>query len=202
MVKFSSSPIEMNKYSSYFSPAANFKLTYDNETSKVTIINTTGAKFGIGFDFENMNIPNSGKTSGSLHSILGFKRKSYINVVSLVSDYETQTYENVFADDYLLICSDITSGASDLNIIGIGNADNVKNNNALFAIPLNDVSHFMPVNNIYYKVDISNSPFSLGYKNKKFSSSNPNLVNFYLRLLSGRHINANSNYTMQLSFDF
>ena len=194
--------LQMSQYKTYFYPEADFVLEIDYNTNKVIITNYTGATFGFGFDFENMNIPNSGKTSGSLHSILGFKRKSYINVVSLVSDYETQTYENVFADDYLLICSDITSGASDLNIIGIGNADNVKNNNALFAIPLNNVSHFMPVNNIYYKVDISNSPFSLGYKNKKFSTSNPNLVNFYLRLLSGRHINANSNYTMQLSFDF
>lgn len=194
--------VQMNMYKTSFYPEADFVLEIDYNTNKVIITNYTGATFGFGFDFENMSIPNSGKTSGSLHSILGFKRRSYLNVVSIISDYETQTYENVFADDYLLICSDITSGASDLNIIGIGNADNVKNNNALFAIPLNNVSHFMPANSIYYKVDISSSPFSLGYKNKKFSSTNPNLVNFYLRLLSGRHITANSNYTMQLSFDF
>ena len=148
-----------------------------------------------------MNLSNK-ITSGSLHAILGFKKKTYLNVVSIISDYESQSFENIFADDYLLICSNITSGASDLNIIGIGNADNVKNSNALFAIPLSQINHFSPQNNLFYKIDISNSPFSLGYKFKTFTADKPNLVNFYLRLLSGRHIVAGSNYTMQLSFDF
>ena len=194
--------IQMNQYKTIFYPEADFVLEFDYNSNKIIITNYTGATFGFGFDFENMKIPNSGNTSGSLHAILGFKKKSYLNVVSIISDYESQTFENVFADDYLLICSSITTGASDLNIIGIGNGDNVKNNNALFAIPLQKVSHFEPANSLFYNVDISNSPFSLGYKYKTFSDTNPNLVNFYLRLLSGRHIAANSNYTMLLSFEF
>jgi hypothetical protein len=193
---------KMNSYKNLFSPAADFVLEFDYNSNKIIITNYTGAIFGFGFDFEYMNIPNSGITSGSLHSVLGFKKRTYLNVVSVVSDYESQSFDNLFADDYLLICSNITSGASDLNIIGIGNADNVKNNNALFAIPLSQISHFSPSNSLLYKIDISNSPFSLGYKNKTFTADNPNLVNFYLRLLSGRHISAGSNYTMQLSFEF
>ena len=194
--------IQMNQYKTSFYPEADFVLEIDYNSNKVIITNYTGATFGFGFDFENMKIPNSGNSSGSLHTILGFKKKSYLNVVSIVSDYESQTFENVFADDYLLVCSSINTGASDLNIIGIGNGDNVKNNNALFAIPLQKVSHFEPANSTFYNVDISNSPFSLGYKYKTFTKDNPNLVNFYLRLLSGRHIAANSNYTMLLSFEF
>jgi hypothetical protein len=194
--------IQMNLYKSNFFPEADFVLEFDYNTNKIIITNYSGSTFGFGFDFENMNITNSGITTGSLHSILGFNKKTYLNVVSIISDYESQSFENTFADDYLLICSNITSGASDLNIIGIGNADNVKNSDALFAIPLSKISQFSPNNSIFYKIDIANSPFSLGYKYKTFSKDKPNLVNFYLRLLSGRHITTGSNYTMQLSFEF
>jgi hypothetical protein len=38
---------QLNDYSSYFTPAANFVVSYDNITKKITINNTTNAKFGI-----------------------------------------------------------------------------------------------------------------------------------------------------------
>jgi hypothetical protein len=143
-----------------------------------------------------------GNTSGSLHYILGLEQKSYFDITEIISINDILCYENIFADDYVLICSDIVNNATDLNVIGIGNADNIKSNNIIFAIPLSQSKHFRPIDSSYYRINISASKFSLGYKNRKFSSSNPNYVNFYLRLLSGRHITCTSQYTMQLSFLF
>ena len=143
-----------------------------------------------------------GNTSGSLHYILGFEQKTYLDIGSITSVTETLSYEEIFADDYILICSDIVNNANDLNVIGIGNADNIKSNNIIFAIPLSKSKHFSPNDSSHYRINISASKFSLGYKNKLFNTNNPNLVNFYLRLLSGRHITSTSQYTMQLSFLF
>lgn len=143
-----------------------------------------------------------GNSSGSLHYILGLEQKSYFDLTSITSITELLCYEQIFADDYILICSDIVNNATDLNVIGIGNADNIKSNNIIFAIPLSQSKHFSPVDSSYYRINISASKFSLGYKNKLFNSNNPNLVNFYLRLLSGRHISCTSQFTMQLSFLF
>ncbi|NBN98813.1 MAG: hypothetical protein EBV19_06180 [Flavobacteriia bacterium] len=143
-----------------------------------------------------------GNTSGSLHYILGLEQKSYYDLSDIISITDILCYENIFADDYILICSDIVNNATDLNVIGIGNADNIKSNNIIFAVPLSQSKHFRPIDSSYYRINISASKFSLGYKNKKFTSTNPNFVNFYLRLLSGRHITCTSQYTMQLSFLF
>ena len=143
-----------------------------------------------------------GNSSGSLHYILGLEQKSYYDLVNIVSITDILCYENIFADDYVLICSDIVNNASDINVIGIGNADNIKNNSIIFAIPLSQSRHFIPADSSYYRINISASKFSLGYRNKKFTSSNSNFVNFYLRLLSGRHITSTSQFTMQLSFLF
>lgn len=143
-----------------------------------------------------------GNTSGSLHYILGLEQKSYFDLTSIISITDILCYENIFADDYVLICSDIVNNATDLNVIGIGNSDNIKSNNIIFAVPLSQSKHFRPIDSSYYRINISASKFSLGYKNKKFTTTNPNFVNFYLRLLSGRHITCTSQYTMQLSFLF
>lgn len=141
-----------------------------------------------------------GNSSGSLHYILGFEQKSYYDMTDIVSIIDPLIYEHIFADDYVLICSDIVNNATDLNVIGIGNANNIKSNNIIFAIPLSQSKHFRPVDSSYFRINISASKFSLGYKNRKFSATNPNYVNFYLRLLSGRHITCTSQFTMQLSF--
>lgn len=143
-----------------------------------------------------------GNTSGSLHYILGLEQKSYFDLTDIISLKNILCYDNIFADDFILICSDIVNNATDLNVIGIGNSDNIKSNNIIFAIPLSQSKKFNSIDSSYYRINISASKFSLGYKNRKFSQNNPNLVNFYLRLLSGRHITSISQYTMQLSFLF
>lgn len=190
---------EMNAYANYFTPAANFSLTHNPKTNKITITNKTGASFGIGFDFENIN---NITTSGSLHYILGFEQKSYINITSIESVNTSLSFENSFADDYILFCSDISNNSNDINIIGIGNSDNIKSNNIIFAIPFSSIKNFSPVNSSFYKIDISNSAFSLGYKNKTFNNNNINMVNFYLRTLSGRCISANCQWNALISFQF
>ena len=190
---------DMNYYTNYFSPAANFSLTHNPKTNKITITNKTGASFGIGFDFENIN---NTITSGSLHYILGFEQKSYINVTSIESVKPSLSFDNSFADDYILFCSDISNNSNDINIIGIGNSDNIKSNNIIFAIPFSSIKNFSPVNSTFYKIDISNSAFSLGYKNKTFNENNINMVNFYLRTLSGRCISSNCQWNALISFQF
>lgn len=143
-----------------------------------------------------------GNNSGSLHYILGLEQKSYYDLSNIISINNILCYDQIFADDYILICSDIVNNSTDLNVIGIGNGNNIKSNNIIFAIPYSQSNHFNPIDSSYYRINISASKFSLGYKNKKFTAANPNLVNFYLRLLSGRHITCTSQYTMQLSFLF
>ena len=190
---------EMNTYANSFTPAANFSLTHNPKTNKITITNKTGASFGIGFDFENIN---NTITSGSLHYVLGFEQKSYINITSIESINQSLSFENTFADDYILFCSDLSNNSNDINIIGIGNTDNIKSNNIIFAIPFSSIKNFSPVNSTFYKIDISNSAFSLGYKNKSFNNNNINMVNFYLRTLSGRCVSANCQWNALISFQF
>ena len=189
----------MNAYKTRFTPTANFSITYNYETNKTKIENLTGAKFGIGFDFDNIE---GIVTSGSLHFVLGFEQKSYTNITSITAPKVSLTYENTFSDDYILICSDLSNNSSDLNIIGIGNSDNIKSNDVLFAIPLALCKQFTPQDSSFYRVDISNSPFSLGYKTRSFSTENPNLVNFYLRTLSGRTVAINCQWNALISFIF
>jgi hypothetical protein len=143
-----------------------------------------------------------GNSSGSLHYILGFDQRSYFDLNDIYSINDPLIYENIFADDYVLVCSNIINNATDLNVIGIGNANNIKSNSIIFAIPLSQSKHFKPVDSSYYRLNISSSNFSIGYKNKLFSDTNPNYVKFYLRLLSGRHITCTSQFSMQLSFLF
>ena len=172
---------------------------YDFNTNKVTITNQTGAVFGIGFDFEN--ILNT-DTSGSLHYVLGFEQKSYLNVTSITSTRESLSFENCFSGDYILFCSDISNNSTDLNIIGIGNSNNIKSNDILFAIPYKSIKNFTPLNTDYYQIDISSSAFSLGYKNHIFNDNNINQVNIYLRTLSGRCVSSNCQWTALISFEF
>lgn len=191
---------QLNEYVDYFTPPAEFEVTYNPEFNKVTINNKTGAKFGVGFNFAD--IDECGNSSGSLHYILGFKQKNYYNVSTITSDAIPLIFDYQFSDDYVLICSDLIKSALDIGVIGIGNADNIKKNDTMFAIPLSQISNFSPYNSYNYRVNIANSKFSQSYSDKVFSASNPNYVNIYLRLLSGRHITCVSQFIMSLSFIF
>lgn len=191
---------QLNTYSSSFTPAAVFEVNYITDLNKITIINTSGAKFGIGFNFND--IDEIGNTSGSLHYVLGFKQRNYYNIKSITSDQIPKIFDKQFTDDYVLICSDIIESSIDIGVIGIGNADNIKKNNTLFTIPISRISNFMPTNSSRYRICIATSKFSKSYSEKTYSLSNPHLINFYLRLISGRHITCTSQFTMLLAFIF
>jgi len=189
---------KMMEYSNRFTPHADFDVNYNYSTKKISIKNTTGARFGIGFEIsrETGNI-----TSGSLHSILGFEQKTYINNTEFISPNISKSFENTFPDDYILVCSTLGNKSADTNILGIGNLNNVKSNDILFAIPHTMIRNFMPVDTSIYRANISNSQFSLGYKDRKLTQDTV-FVNFYLRTLSGRHISSNVQWSALFSFIF
>lgn len=189
----------MNQYADSFTPRADFDVTYDYTTNKVTIANRTGSRFGIGFDCarETGNV-----TSGSLAYVLGFEKRLYTNNVSFTSPVTSFTYDNIFADDFVLVCSNLSNSSNDLNIIGIGSNNNIKSNDILFAIPLSKASKFEPKDTSLFRAQIESSPFSTGYKDRIFNDGKPNLVSFYLRTLSGRHITAACQWTAMISFIF
>lgn len=189
---------EMNRYANLFSPAADFDVTYNYITKKVNIKNITGQRFGIGF---NMSKETGNITSGSLHSVLGFEQKTYLNNTEFESPHISKSYENNFPDDYLLICSNLGNKSADMNILGIGNLNNVKANDILFAIPISLTRNFMPTDTSLYKANIANSSFALGYKERKVSGDTL-YVNFYIRCLSGRHVSSNIQWSALFSFVF
>lgn len=190
---------EMNLYSNSFTPAAEFILTYDYQTNKVTIENTTGAKFGISFDFiSDLNL----ETSGSLHRILGFEQKKYLGFKSITSIKPSFSYHNIFPEDYVLLCSSLTNDNIDINIIGIGAGDNIKNNQVLFAIPLSEVNSFAPQQLSNYRISINASSYARKYKSEEYLIKGSDEISFYLRLLSGRHIKGSSQWSALLSFGF
>ena len=192
---------ELNRYSGSYTPAANFVITYNYETNIVTINNTTGARWGFSFDFAVID-GGARINSGSMHKILGFQQDTYIGQTSYSSIQKTRAFGNTFADDYLLLCSDLISNNSDRNVIGISNGNSVKSNNILFAIPLSKSINFAPpqVNN--YTLNIESSNFSIGYREGKFDENNPAEINFYLRLLSGRHVQQTANWSCMISFTY
>jgi hypothetical protein len=191
---------EMNRYSVSFTPPAEFLITYNPTDRKVTISNKTGAKFGIGFDFYKYS--NGIVTGGSMHNILGFDQTKYISVTTITSIKPIRAYQDTFAEDYLLFCSDIANGNTDINVIGIGNNDQVKSNNILYAIPVSLAERFQPVESEYFKINIRASNLATGYASKKFNDDNPITVTFYLRLLSGLHIKSSASWSCMLSLNY
>ena len=195
---------EMNRYTASFTPAAEFRISYDYSANKVTMANVGGsppARWGFSFDFSVIDNANR-LTSGSMHKTLGFNQDTYIGQTTYTSLFPTRTFGNVFADDYILLCSDLISNNSDRNVIGISNGNAVKSNNILFAIPESLASNFSPAEVDNYTLNIESSTFSIGYKEGIFDASNPAELNFYLRLLSGRHIQSTVSWSALISFTY
>jgi hypothetical protein len=195
---------ELNRYSASYTPPAEFRIYYDYRTNLITMKNIGGlvpARWGFSFDFA---LPDNGVrvTSGSLHKILGFVQNSYFGQTEYTSVVPSRTFSNIFADDYLLLCSDLISNNTDRNVIGISNGDALKSNNILFAIPVSSTDNFTPISIEHYTLNIESSAFSIGYREGEFDDENRAELNFYLRLLSGRHIQSTVNWTALLSFTY
>lgn len=94
---------QLNDYKSEFSPVANFVISYDNATTKVTINNTTGAKFGIGFDFSNIT------KDRIMHSSDGINWTP--TAAATNNDWRSVAYGNVNANDIIVAVA--SSGNND-----------------------------------------------------------------------------------------
>lgn len=189
---------EMNRYKTQFTPTANFSVTYNYDTDKITIENLTGAKFGIGFKFSTeLGL----YTTGSIHRILGLSADTYKNLVSITSQYHSRSFMNIFSDDFVFICSDIINN-NDTAVIGITDNDNIYGSNVLFALRYNYNLVFSPNQAENYKIALRGSQIMDNLKNRKYNNSNPCLINFYLRTLSGRHISSVSSWSMQLKLEY
>jgi hypothetical protein len=195
---------ELNRYSSSYTPEAVFKISYDYGKDLITIKNiggTSPSRWGFSFDFASAD-NGVRATSGSMHKVLGFRQKSYFGQYEYTSVLESRSFDKIFAEDYLLLCSDLISNNTDRNVIGISNGDALKSNNVLFAIPELLTEHFTPVSIEHYTLNIESGSFSIGYKEGEFNNENKAELNFYLRLLSGRHIQSTVNWTALLSFTY
>lgn len=195
---------ELNRYSASYTPAADFKIRYDYRTNLITMENMGGsppARWGFSFDFAVID-GGARLTSGSMHKMLGFNQATYLGQTTYTSIFPSRTFRNVFADDYILLCSDLISNNSDRNVIGISNGNAVKSNNILFAIPESLSSNFTPAEVDNYTLNIESSTFSIGYKEGVFNAGNPAELNFYLRLLSGRHIQSTVSWSALISFTY
>lgn len=192
---------EMNRYKTKFLPYARFELTFDYITRKITIKNKTGAKFGVGFNF--LKVGNF-VTTGSLHKVLGFEQEEYLGLTEYTSMYKPLIFERSYSDDHILICADLIKKDQDNNIdvIGLGNPNYTETNNVIYAIPLSQCKHFRPINSLDSFIDLSESKFMLNDCEVDCCSDIPIQVNFYIRLMSGRHLKLTSNWTATLKVEF
>jgi len=194
--------IELNRYITKFKPYAFFECIYNYKDNVVTIINKTGAKFGIGFDFLiDANIV----STGSLHKVLGFEQKKYLGLTSIVSTKKPLMYEYIYGGDSIYILSDLLKdGNPDINVFSLGNGQVPDVNNILYSVPMKDALDFHPqANDKDYSVELFQSKLTYFgdqvlqlYENERIP------VNFYIRLKSGRHIQMIAPYTMNMNIEY
>jgi hypothetical protein len=192
---------EMNRHKTKYLPYAKFEINYNYNTQKITIKNKTGAKFGIGFNFLKAG---NFITTGSLHKILGFEQEEYLGLTEYTSTYKPLIFDRTFSDDHILICADLIRKDQDNNIdvIGLGNPNFTDMNNVLYAIPLSQCKNFRPINSLDSFIDLSESKFMINDCDIECCNDIPIEVNFYIRLMSGRHLKLTSNWTSTLKIEF
>lgn len=175
----------LNEYSTSFTPTADFKVRFNYETYKVTIENSTGALFGIGFEL--FNPINNSNNYGSMNLELGLPMKTFLGITSITSFYKCQIMDYVFPNEYILLNSEnyfynissnnITNFESRSYSVNPG--DNLINKKTIFAVPLSDVN-----TNNFLSLKKENSVF---IDQEIIKENNYYIVIFYIRLRSGRH---------------
>lgn len=187
---------ELNKYTLCFIPPANFKVTYDYTKKRTTIVNTTGAEFGIGF---NLLIDANIESTGSLHKVLGFDQKKYLGVTSITSIYDPIIFEHTFGEDYILICSDnlLYPDNHDVNVTPVGNFETAFKNDILYAVPLSCSTSFYPHDDNDFSVELFKTKFMNTHNNPGKID-----INIFIRLKSGRHIQFVTPYSMMLNIEY
>jgi hypothetical protein len=187
----------LNEYKNEFTPSANFKVSFNYSTYKFTIENITGARFGIGFVFNN----NGYNNYGSMHRELGFNKTNYLYVTSITSIQFASIFDKSYNNDYILICSDLIKNNFDEQLMVLGSSGSYSGYESLFTIPISEIQDhsFTPLHKEDYQVRINASLFSKKY-NENISS--PKTVNFYLKSSTGRHIKMNAQWSVNIMINY
>ena len=187
----------MNQYSNVFNPVAVFKINFNYSTYKFTIINTTGAKFGIGFRFNNINLNNY----GSLNKVLGFDKINYINITSIESIKPALIFKNSYYNDYIMVCSDLIKSNFDTSLLVLGSQTTYTFYESLFVIPANEIINniYIPLHKTDYTVNIASSWLAKQFNEK---SNAVKSVEFYLKSTTGRHIHINSQWNINITITY
>jgi len=187
----------MNEYKDEFTPEADFKISFDYTTYKFTIENTTGARFGIGFRFNNSIYNNY----GSLHRELGFNKTEYLYVTSITSIQSAAIFDRVYNNDYILICSDLIKNNFDEQLMVLGSSGSYSGYESLFTIPITEIENysFTPIHKEDYRTRINASLFAKKYSESLKSSKK---VNFYLKSSTGRHIKMNAQWSINIMINY
>lgn len=175
----------LNEHSASFTPTANFKVSFNYETYKVTIENTTGALFGIGFNLYNDT--NQTNNYGSMHAELGFPQKTFLGITKITSFMRCQILDYIYPNEYIFLCSvdhfyDIASNNLtnfESRSYSVSSGDNIIDKYIIYPLPLsylnNDILH-------QFKKE-----YTITVDQKIIIENNLNTVDFYIRLRSGRH---------------
>lgn len=189
----------MNEYSNSFTPAAVFKISFDYATYKITITNTTGAKFGIGFDLYNpLNQTNN---YGAMNLELGFHKKKYLGINNITSIKKCRIVDYIYPNEYILLesveefyyidSSNITNFNS--RSYAVNPDDNLIDGNIIFALPLSNIDK--EINSSY------NKEYVVDIDQQLIKNNNILNIEFYIRLRSGRHMRIFS-WDMLFSLDY
>jgi hypothetical protein len=189
---------ELNRYSSSFTPVANFSVEFDLQSYKFTITNEQKVRFGIGFRFDRGNGVNN---YGSLHRHLGFDKRLYLGYVSITSPNVSKIFDRAYIGEYLFVCSDLIKYNYDTSLIVTESAGNTSQYESIFTIPVSQFvdGSYNPIFEQEHRVRINASLLAKRYNE---DSDAPKNINFNLKISSGRHIKLNTQWAIKFEIEY
>jgi hypothetical protein len=189
----------LNEYSESFTPFANFKILFNYETYKLTIENTTGALFGIGFDLYNET--NQTNNYGSMHNELGFPKKTFLGIKSITSFTKCQIMDYIYPNEYIFLSSDEKFYNIESNHItnflsraySVNPNDNIIDNKIIYPISLDLLNKYIDIN--------LKNQYTITIDQSIIKQINLTIIAFYIRLRSGRHARINK-WDMVFEIDY
>ncbi len=191
-------------YTSYWEESPTFTVTFDIHTFKFTITNDKEVKFGIGFRFFKPHLELTRQNQyGSLHKVLGFEKKIYLNYTSITSIRPAGIFENSFVGETLFICSDLISQNFDASIGLVQSKGQMILKESLFSIPMKSLENrqlYKPQSENEHRVRIHSSRLAKLYNEN--DTTNEKQISFSLQLASGRHITLDSQWAMKFAIEY
>lgn len=189
---------ELNRYTSSFANGTTFSVSYNFDSDKFTISNSTNSLFGIGFRF---NRPDGSNNYGSLHRQLGFDKNIYIGYSSITSINKARIFANAYVSEYLFVCSDLIKYNYDTSLIVAESGNSASMYESIFTIPVAEITNYsyIPAFETEHRVRINASKLS-----KLYNENLPDAktINFYLKLSSGRHIKLNTQWSIKFEIEY